>query len=441
MQKIDYKNSARNWVKNTFEKIYNTSKHTNSLFELGLSGGVDSRLILSLFLKSNELMDNLKINTRVSKGLDWVRGDQGGIGDFETVKLLSKKYKFIYNQQNEKSELKIKIENTLGYYLLNSIGLYGPMYLIKNYYKFPKNIPMLGVGSCLGDNEWILKKNKDSKVLINDKFINKEEHIKLLENDKTIDFYGISNNSLTYSLNSEIKSGRKNLELSNEKKKYILNAIKKSFNLMKISSDYNFYNALILNRETTWGNYHHNCKIHGSAFIFRPLISVEQCNLYLCNNPFRKSKTKYPSIPQDLIILINSDLACEPYESNYKNLTKSYVSKRLNELGGPIDFTEVKLYDKYGDIKDILNGPSSVFLKIVDEFQWKNNFNDCLGNSPGKQEIKNIIVKIYSNLNEQYQKIYENLYKYAIEICSDKKTPLSSIGNLFTRFSKFLLVD
>ena len=48
---------------------------------------------------------------------------------------------------------------------------------------------------------------------------------------------------------------------------------------------------------------------------------------------------------------------------------------------------------------------------------------------------------IYSNLDEEYQIMYEDLYKYAIEKCLDKKTPLNSIGNLFTRFSKFLLVD
>ena len=421
-----YKISARKYIENTFLNALNLFKYSNSLFKLGLSGGCDSRFILSIFLKSEEIMKKIQINTR-----DRINEPQK-INDYEVVKILSKKYNFCFNEKFKKSnDINNTIHNTLGYWILNNCGKYGLMYLLPSYCKHPSYLNINGVGE-FAHYERIIRKKED-KISIDNILYNKIQYLDFIKTNKP-NFYGLNYHNLNIPLNATL-----------EQKKEFFNSFKKGIQDLNLNIDDNFFHALLFYKISTNGNYHITCKNHGSVIIYRPLSSIALYNLYLSNDyPFTNNKDIWPCLTQDLTILVNSELASEVYDSDYKNLSKDYIKERLIELGGPIDFESLKTikYKKYGSINDMLNGPCDIFFDMLTKYSWREEAKDRIsGQSPYKLEIKNMILSIYNDMDVKYKEIYKNLLESAINKCSDKITPVAFIGYYLNKFLMFLLVD
>ena len=129
--------------------MYSTIKFSVDSFspviEFGLSGGIDSRALLSLCLQSNLIMDRLVINTNPS---------HTRIRDFTVVESLSKKYGFVFNDKEKRRELlspfnseRNRIENTLGFWKLASLGTYDSFYMTTHFFNYPCILSMSGVGA------------------------------------------------------------------------------------------------------------------------------------------------------------------------------------------------------------------------------------------------------------------------------------------------------
>ena len=140
-----YQSIVRECVKRMYSSINFIVESFNPTIEFGLSGGIDSRLILAICLQSESIMESMVINTNTS---------ETRASDYNVVKSLSERYKFTFNNSERREKLRnqsdskrIKIENTLGFWKLASLGVYDSFYLTPHHYEYPSTLHLSGVGA------------------------------------------------------------------------------------------------------------------------------------------------------------------------------------------------------------------------------------------------------------------------------------------------------
>jgi hypothetical protein len=377
-----------------YSSLYSIVNSGHISLQLGLSGGLDSRVILAIALESPEILAALDIKTNTHPSRK---------ADFDIVKSLSEKFGFVFNQENSRTKNiaspemalveNISVENPFGFWVLSDLGYYDEMYFRANYWSNPSVIEVGGHGaeiirSVFGGktlSEWISNRSKQ-----------------------------ITNNViLRTSVIAEMTIAMEKMGISPEE------------------SD-----------SVKWHGLAFKQRIHCSRFIprsclgLRPYLQRAFFTLSLSEcNPYLSDSNQPGSMLHDIIILLNPELAAHSFDEEHKNLTEEYISERKKHLGTMISFDEINKYDTYGQLTDIANGPPSSFMATV------NSFN-CVGLS-NKQAVLNAVEESWAVLkhDDEMFELYNPIYENVKQLLNDPSTYLPEAGVEAAKIIMMSMVD
>jgi hypothetical protein len=372
-KKGNYNDSLREITTEFAQSIISFAQIEKVNLNFGLSGGLDSRLILAVILGNNDSRTKTKItsNTHPSRKRD-----------LDIVDHLSKKFNFDYNNGEKirnhigKHDLTLsKVEDPFSLWILSSMGIFDMMYLHDAYWENPYVIDIGGHGAEI-------IKGTFTDVRFSD-LIYKHSYIGVLKNRlKTL---------------SKVRKSRKKVK-----------KIKKEIGSSLLSSDINI-------EEPGSFQWHHMCyksPIQNGRFLDRTLLASRpymQKKLFSFAvspiNIHRFSDKTGHSLLQDMLIILNPELALAEFENSKYDLPPKFVEDRLFELGGVFEHNNVETYRIYGSVDDLVNGPPDLFLRKV---------HHCFPVSEDKLDsINQHLDIVWDKLSERHKAIYEDTYKSA----------------------------
>ena len=381
----EYAEALSNCVRKMYSSIKFAVEAFSPVIEFGLSGGVDSRLLLALCLQSESIMDKLIINTNKSKTR---------IDDYNVVSKLSEMYSFEFNntvlRREKLSQLaqnKEIINNGLGFWKLASLGTYDSFYMTSHFYSHPCILHMSGVGA---------------------------EPVKQLMDTSRI-------NKLANSQHPLVR------EMVREK-------LAETVSNMGISPESEY--AMKFFHMSYKASYHLGFKIAQSSMLMRPYVQKSIFSIGISeNNPFRGKPNQGPTVLHDMMILIDPELASLPYDTEKKNISQEYAYQRLVELGGPIELDELSTPLIFGSIEDVNNGPAQCFLNMVNDFKWKDGIDQ-------RVQLANMVKHNFEHkIPDDLKEIYTSCYEKTLENLDNPKIELSAAGAMAARFIVFDLFD
>ena len=358
----------------------------NPTIEFGLSGGIDSRLILAICLQSESIMESMVINTNTS---------ETRASDYNVVKSLSERYKFTFNNSERRKKLRnqsdskrIKIGNTLGFWKLASLGVYDSFYLTPHHYEYPSTLHLSGVGA---------------------------EPVKQAMDNSRID------------------------KMARSQHPAIRDTVRKKLRetISKLGVDTNAADAMKWYHMTYKAAYHLGFKIAQSSMLLRPYAQKSIFTIALAeDNPFRGKENVGATVLHDMIILLNPELASLPYDLDSKNISYDYAVNRLSELGGKVHFDEMPKPSVFGQIEHIANGPPQAFLSLVKGFSWSEETSQ-------REQLLEMVKHNYKEkiLSNELKVIYQSCYENTVENLLDENKELASAGALAARFIAFDLFE
>lgn len=384
-KKQEYIEILSNCVKRMYSSIKFATEAFSPVIEFGLSGGIDSRVLLALCLQSQSIMDKLIINTNTSSTR---------INDYNVVSALSEKYSFEFNNRELRNEKLSQyapnrrlIKNRLGFWKLAGLGTYDPFYMTPHFYTHPCVISMGGVGA---------------------------EPVK-----QTMDTSRIDN------------LARSQHPLVREK---VREKLAETVSEMGISPESG--HAMKFFHMSYKASYHLGFKIAQSSMLLRPYVQKSIFSIGISeNNPFRGKPNQGPTALHDMMILLDPELASLPYDTEKKNISPEYAYQRLEELGGPIEFDELASPLIFGSIEDVNNGPAQCFLNMVDDFKWEDGVDQRI-------QLANMVKHNFEHkIPDDLKEIYMSCYEKTLENLDNPKIELSAAGAMAARFIVFDLFD
>lgn len=384
-QNQDYVEVLSDCVKRMYSSIKFATEAFSPVIEFGLSGGIDSRVLLALCLQSQEIMDKLIINTNTNATR---------INDYNVVSALSKKYLFEFNNSELRKEKSSQfapnrrlIKNRLGFWKLASLGTYDPFYITPHFYTHPCIMHMVGVGA--------------------------EPVKQTMDNSRIGNLAGSQHPLVREKVREKLTDTISKMGIPPESK-YAMKFFHMSYK----------------------ASYHLGFKIAQSSMLLRPYVQKSIFSLGISeNNPFRGKPNQGPTALHDMIILLDPELASLPYDSEKKNISLDYASQRLKELGGSIKLEKLPNPLIFGNIEDVNNGPAPCFLNMVENFKWKDDVDHRI--QLANMVRYNFQNKIPGNLKE----IYSSCYDKTLASLENPKIDLATAGALSARFIAFDLFD
>ena len=384
-QKQNYVEILSDCVKRMYSSIKFATEAFSPVIEFGLSGGIDSRVLLALCLQSQSIMDKLIINTNTS---------ETRINDYNVVSSLSEKYSFEFNNSELRKEKLSQfipsrrlIKNRLGFWKLASLGTYDSFYMTPHFYVHPCIMHMSGVGA---------------------------EPVKQAMDTSRIDNLAHSQHQLVREkVREKLADTVSNMGISPE-----------SGHAMKFF--HMSYKA----------SYHLGFKIAQSSMLLRPYVQRSIFSIGISeNNPFRGKPNQGPTALHDMMILLDPELASLPYDSEKKNISPEYAIQRLEELGGPIELDESSNPLIFGSIEDVNNGPAQCFLNMVKDFKWKDDLDQ-------RVQLANMVKHNFEHkVPNDLKEIYSSCYEKTLENLENPKIELAAAGAMAARFIVFDLFD
>ncbi len=375
------------------------------LIKFGLSGGLDSRVILAAILQHREKLSKIAIRTNTHPSRK---------KDYDIVNKLSKIYKFSINddeiieRHRNKFSLKTKkIHDRFALWVLSWMGLFDMTYFRNNYWSHPFVIEMGGHGAETLKGTWTSKNLESLNLRID--YAGTEDEV----NESTNRYI---------SIHSELQ---KTLESS--------------------GIDLEEYGSI---------QWHHLCFrspiqngrfIDTSAIAIRPFIQQRLYALSISDiNPFKgdkhkiwnleHSKLKEPTLLHDMLILLNPDLAAMDFEDEKYNVTDEYIEFRLKELGGKIELDVTENYSIFGTLDGIKNGPPDCFMNIV-EHKFEENMSDL-------DSIANFMEIVWRNISDsEVKSAYKSAYEMAIERLSNPDAYVPNAGTPAAKIISLSLLD
>ena len=378
----------------------------------GLSGGLDSRLLLAILLKKPASLSKVSISTNPHESRK---------GDFDVVERLAEKYGFNFNnKKNELAEHRKKAEvqsisepNQFGFWILSNMGLFDMMYLHKSYWKHPNIIEMGGHGAET------LKGTFTSM-----KF----------------------SNYLPRPLQSQSASWRTYVGAALHLFRDIRGVRFKRKNRKKIRSEMSngLKSSGIDLAEDGSIQWHHLCyksPIHNGRFLDRSIIALRpfiQKSLYSLSrselNPFLNIKKGEPTLLHDMLILLDPELAAEPFENPKNDLTGVYIEDRIQAINREISFEDIKPYTIYGAVTDIVNGPPNTFMAMVNDY-----------NIDGMEFKEAILEKLETQWraieDPKLKQVYQSAYDTAKERLLDPDFYPPSAGTPAAKIISLMMTD
>ena len=372
----------------------------------GLSGGLDSRLLLAILLKNRESLAKVSITTNTHASRK---------GDFQVVSNLSDKYDFNFN--HKKQELvehrknpeveSISESNSFGYWILSNMGLFDMMYLHNSYWKHPNVIDMGGHGAetvkgtfaAMKFENYLHRKEMSRKARFSRSYFRDRKVVK--KSQKTYD-----------SIKKEMQRGLASSGITLDEPASI--------------------------------QWHHLCyksPIQNGRFLDRSIIALRpyiQKSLFALSrselNPFLNVKKGEPTLLHDMLILLDSKLAAEPFENSKNDLTDSYIEERLKAIDTEISFEDINPYRIFGSVNDILNGPPRIFMKMVADFDIED--------SEPKAAILGMLEKRWSKIEgTKLGDVYQSAYDTAKERLLDPDFYPPSAGTPAAKIISLMMTD
>ena len=402
----NYKQAIRDAATKMAQSTMSLLHLDDVMIKFGLSGGLDSRIILAAVLQKPELLKNIAITTNTHPSRK---------GDFEVVERLAKDFNFKFNDDEKirshrrKHSLKtVKIEDRFALWVLSSMGLFDMMYLHDSYWPKPHVIDMGGHGAESIKGTFTPMKFEDyikpKKVSTKAKFSRKGlKHIREAKEANIV------HDAIRSELSNALDSNGINLD-----------------DYGSIQWHYLSYKSPIAN-----GRFLDCSSIGIRPFIQHSLFALSVSEI----NPFKRVKRGEPTMLHDMLILLNPELSAIDFENKKSNVSEDYIQSRLEALGGPLQLSKSEPYTIYGSIAEIKNGPPNTFLKMV-----KHDFKPC-GND--MKSILGALERAWANITKSKVKdAYKSAYETAIERLSDPDyyppsagAPAAKIISLFVMFS------
>ena len=296
--------------------VHSLSKGTKLGYKLGLSGGLDSRIILALILQTEKLKEKTYINsnTHISR-----------LGDYEIVKSLSDEFNFEFNGEIPPTENQpVRVNNPFGNYIMFNLGTFDMTYLYRSYWEKPNLIEIGGHGAEIAKGTFAGTKLV-RKIPIWRPFL----RIKLFfELKKSLHYHSI-------------KMNRENT----------------------IQWHHMLYKSAIQN-----GRY-----LERTQISLRPLMNRRLAAIGLHN------KKNHKEILKDLLILLSPKLASHPFDKENKNIHQSYIDLVQQEIEN-IERESIQEYQIYGDQENIKNGLLNSFNSLTTKYtlQYADKKNSLL---------------------------------------------------------------
>jgi len=347
--------------------------------KFGLSGGLDSRVILAALQYGQLSFDNVNIrsNTHSSRSMD-----------LKVVEEISKEFGFDFNKKDNSEGIaqrsgakSLRIKNSFSNWALASLGLFDMTYMYQSYWNNPAVIEIGGHGA----------------EIIKGTFANMDLFKSAFRIRKPYQYMGIR---------AEIKDG--------------LGSIGLPFNHKgKMQWHYLAYKSAIQNGRS----------IERTLLALRPLMNRRLCSLGLNHSNEQKN-----TILEDLLILLNPLLAGMPFDCESKNISKEHISLRIEQLSNIKPMKTIEPYDVFGSIHDIRNGSLDSFSIFGDDFHVKSD--------QMKQNILLKMEEVWgTNLSPKLQKKYLKAYNLAQKYLNDTEMYEPSAGTPAAKIIHLSLAD
>ena len=356
----------------------------NVRVKFGLSGGLDSRLLLALLLKNPKWMDRVDITSSTHSSRS---------KDFAIVTELAEKFNFEFNNSNQSFDRKeetgispIRVTNSFGLWVLASMGLFDMMYLYRSYWPSPVVIEMGGHGA---------------------------EIIKgTFSETKLTDILHIRPRRRFKSIRTEISTTLSKLGIQPKEKAAMQ------------------WHHLCFKSAIQNGRYVDRTNLALRPFINSSLYSLARSE----NNPFRQHQEDGSTLLHDILIILNPDLAAQPFENSKYNLTEEYINERLESLSQKSVIEEIEPYKVHGSIMDITNGPAETFMEMVSDFDF--------GEKDQKEATLELLEKQWSKIvGTNLEQIFQSAYDLAKTRLEDPGFYSPSAGTPAAKIISLSLLD
>lgn len=345
-------------------------QHTNAVFKLGLSGGLDSRIILALLFKLSSGLDKVYINSNIHPSRK---------EDYTIAKSLSETFNFKINQELPSNGQKpIRVKNPYGNFLLFNLGIFDMTYLYRSFWETPSTIEIGGHGAEIAKG-----------TFSNVKLIRK---ISIWRPDKKI------------ALRKELRRSLKPFGIRLGEKK-------------STQWHHLLYKSAIQN-----GRY-----LERTQLSLRPLMNRKLCALGL------NTKHSEHSILKDLLILLSPELASQPFDELSKNIDEIQIKKILDE-SKKYNHIPKEQYTTYGKSELMKNGGINSFdsltqLHTLDATDKKKALLDLMEDTWLKLTDKKV-KRIYSKAYEMAKVRLENEASY-LPSAGSPASKIIALGILF----------
>jgi hypothetical protein len=351
--------------------------------KFGLSGGLDSRLLLALLLKNPQWMDKVDIisSTHSSRSRD-----------YEIVNELASKYNFQFNQKDQSFEKQkeagarpLRINNSFGLWVLASMGIFDMMYFYRSYWSNPVVIEMGGHGAE------IVKGTFSTMELDDILYTKPRKRYK--------------------SISKEVKTSLKELGIKSDEE-------------APLQWHHLCFKSAIQN-----GRFVDRTNLALRPFLNGLLYSLARSDI----NPFRQHVDGEPTLLHDMLIMLNPDLSTHQFENPKYNLTKEYVDHRIKELSINTD-NEISPYHIFGSVMDIINGPLDAFMAMVSEYDFQDQDQ--------KKATLELLEKQWSKIvGTNLEQIFQSAYDLAITRLQDPEFYSPSAGTPAAKIISLSLLD
>ena len=401
----NYKDAVRDAAMRIAQSTMSMLYLDDVMISFGLSGGLDSRIILAAVLQKHELLGKIAIKTNAHPSRK---------GDFDIVEKLANKFNFEFNDNEKirlhklKHSLKTnKIGNKFSLWVLSSMGIFDMMYLHDSYWPKPYIIDMGGHGaesvkgtfSAMKFDDYIKPKKVSSKAIFS-----RNGLLHIRESKKSNRVYDAIRSELTFALDS--------------------NGVNLDENA-SIQWHYLSYKSPIAN-----GRFIDRSSIGIRPFIQHSLFALSISGI----NPFIDVKKGNPTMLHDILILLNPELAAIEFENKKSNVSREYIQSRLEALGGVLQLSGSQPYTVFGKISDMENGPPDSFLRKVPPIFVEDD--------DVKTSILKTMESVWSSIeDENIRKVYQSAYEAAKERLSDPDYYPPSAGTPAAKIISHILFD
>tara|TARA_B100001559_G_scaffold100263_1_gene84046 strand:+ start:209 stop:2023 length:1815 start_codon:yes stop_codon:yes gene_type:complete len=345
---------------------------------LGLSGGLDSRILFGIVKKSwpNLKQIDIRSNTHSSRR-----------DDYKIANQISNIFKFDLNKGDntkniaERSGAKVlRIENMFSNWALSNLGLFDMTYMYRSYWNHPALVEVGGHGAE------IVKGTFTKTSLFKIGF--RRRIVKYLRK------------------RSEIRAGLKSIGIKFGDKR-------------KMQWHHLAYKSAIQNGRS----------LDRTMLSLRPLMNKRLCSLGL-HAPLGEPNT----ILQDMLIVIDPSLAEIPFDKVEKNIPKAKISTIISDLEKNGGFKKIEPYKLRGGILDMKNGVLESFKTFGDDFEYDSgDIKLCL---------KNKMEQIWNHLDSKnLKKQYSDAHKLALERLTDENSYPPAAGTPAAKIFSLTLPD